>query len=65
MLLHPVRPHDRFAAFARLKQSKVFLTSSQSMILQLMEDAKYEHFKTISAMLKENPPISGLYPHAH
>jgi len=59
-----VRPHDRFAAFDRLRQSKVFLTSTQSLILQLMVDSKYEHFKAISAWFKENPPISGLYPHA-
>lgn len=59
------RNFDRVAGFKRMEQSGAYLTTSESMLFQLMQDSKYENFKQISAMLKEgrpNPelPISSL-----
>jgi len=51
---------DRVIAFDRLRQSGAFLTSSQSVLFQLMEDATFPRFKEIQALVKEAPPETGI-----
>lgn len=44
----------------RMKQSGVFLTTTESLIFQLMGDAKHPDFKALQKLIKEVPPDSGL-----
>ncbi|KYQ92634.1 hypothetical protein DLAC_06630 [Tieghemostelium lacteum] len=46
-------PSDRAIAIERLKQSGVFVTSTESAIFQLTKDAKHPNFKLISNLVKE------------
>ena len=43
-----------------MKQAGVYFTTSESIIFQLMETAKFEKFKEISALMKEKRPDSGI-----
>jgi hypothetical protein len=47
------RGFDRTFAFRRMEQSGVFLTTSESCLMQLMGDAAAPHFKAVAALLKE------------
>nr|XP_033817694.1 isochorismatase domain-containing protein 2 [Geotrypetes seraphini] len=51
---------DRFLAFARLKQSGAFLTTSEGAILQLAKDAAHPRFKELQGIIKDPAPDSGL-----
>ncbi|XP_055451609.1 isochorismatase domain-containing protein 2A [Psammomys obesus] len=51
---------DRLAALARMKQSGAFLSTSESLILQLVRDAAHPRFKEIQKIIKEPVPDSGL-----
>jgi len=56
------RSSDRFVAFERMRQSGVFITSSESILFQLMETSKHPNFKQISSeLLKEKRPESGIF----
>ena len=47
-------------AFERLKQAGCFMTTSESLIFQLCETAKFPRFKEVSALMKEKRPDAGL-----
>eukprot|EP01120_Amphizonella_sp_Union-15-10_P000494 TRINITY_DN1049_c0_g1_i2.p1 TRINITY_DN1049_c0_g1~~TRINITY_DN1049_c0_g1_i2.p1 ORF type:complete len:114 (-),score=12.08 TRINITY_DN1049_c0_g1_i2:13-354(-) len=47
------RQFDRFCAFDRMRQSGVFVTTTESAIFSLLNDSRHEHFKAISGFLKE------------
>lgn len=47
------RAHDRAVAIERLKQSGVFLTTSESVLFELMHDSKTEKLKQLLPLLKE------------
>ncbi|XP_012890030.1 PREDICTED: isochorismatase domain-containing protein 2, mitochondrial isoform X2 [Dipodomys ordii] len=51
---------DRLVALARMRQSGVFLSTSEGLILQLVRDAANPHFKEIQKIIKEPAPDSGL-----
>ncbi|XP_006026829.2 isochorismatase domain-containing protein 2 isoform X1 [Alligator sinensis] len=53
---------DRLVAFTRLRQSGAFLTTSEGLVLQLVQDAAHPHFRQIQKMIKEPAPDSGLLP---
>ncbi|KJE93178.1 isochorismatase domain-containing protein 1 [Capsaspora owczarzaki ATCC 30864] len=54
------RQFERTIAFDRLRQVGVTITSSESMLFELMQDAKYENFKSILELVKRTRPDSGL-----
>lgn len=47
------RHFDRMIALERMKQSGVFVSTSESILFELMRDSKHSHFKEISALFKE------------
>eukprot|EP00013_Stygamoeba_regulata_P014957 CAMPEP_0177678084 /NCGR_PEP_ID=MMETSP0447-20121125/28810_1 /TAXON_ID=0 /ORGANISM="Stygamoeba regulata, Strain BSH-02190019" /LENGTH=211 /DNA_ID=CAMNT_0019187043 /DNA_START=44 /DNA_END=675 /DNA_ORIENTATION=+ len=47
------RQEDRMFAFERLRQSGVFITTSEAMIFELMGDATHPRFRDLSAIIKE------------
>ena len=51
---------DRITAFDRMRQSGVFVTTSESILFQLMVDSEHKAFKTISALAKASLPENGL-----
>ena len=51
---------DRLTAFERLRQSGAFITTSESVLFQLMADSKYPGFKDISHLVKGQAPETGL-----
>lgn len=53
---------DRSAALVRMREAGAVLTSSQSVIFELMRDTQYPNFKAVSDLLKgKNPdPIPSL-----
>ncbi|XP_019356414.2 isochorismatase domain-containing protein 2 isoform X2 [Alligator mississippiensis] len=53
---------DRLVAFTRLRQSGAFLTTSEGLVLQLVQDAAHPHFRQIQKIIKEPAPDSGLLP---
>ncbi|XP_063292130.1 isochorismatase domain-containing protein 2 [Pelobates fuscus] len=56
---------DRFVALSRMKQSGAFLTTSELVILQLLQDAAHPRFKEVQNIIKEPAPDSGLLPLFH
>jgi len=56
---------DRFLAFDLLKQHGVNITSSESLIFQLMANANHPNFKQLSAFVKTFGPETGLFPNAN
>ncbi|KAM9298930.1 isochorismatase domain-containing protein 2 [Gastrophryne carolinensis] len=51
---------DRLVALSRLKQSGAFLTTSEGVILQLLQDASHPKFKQVQKLIVEPAPDSGL-----
>ncbi|XP_031241041.1 isochorismatase domain-containing protein 2A isoform X1 [Mastomys coucha] len=51
---------DRLVALTRMRQSGAFLSTSESLILQLVRDAAHPQFKEIQRIIKEPVPDSGL-----
>jgi isochorismate hydrolase len=58
------RQADRMIALRRLEQAGCILTTSESLIFQMCETAKFARFKEISALMKEKRPDSGLLARA-
>eukprot|EP01027_Heterolobosea_sp_BB2_P009537 GEZU01014046.1.p1 GENE.GEZU01014046.1~~GEZU01014046.1.p1 ORF type:complete len:152 (-),score=49.99 GEZU01014046.1:98-553(-) len=54
------RQWDRSVAFSNLRQSGAYLTTAESVLFQLVEDATHPQFKQISALCKEKRPDPGL-----
>ncbi|GAB1602901.1 isochorismatase domain-containing protein 2-like [Argonauta hians] len=52
---------DRMYAFNRMKDAGAFLTTSESALLSLCEDAKHPKFKEIQRLITHPAPDSGLY----
>ncbi|XP_077106786.1 isochorismatase domain-containing protein 2 [Ranitomeya variabilis] len=51
---------DRFVALSRMKQSGAFLTTSEGVILQLLQDAAHPKFKEVQKIIKDPAPDSGI-----
>ncbi|XP_072281672.1 isochorismatase domain-containing protein 2 [Pyxicephalus adspersus] len=51
---------DRLFALSRLKQSGAFLTTSEGVILQLLQDASHPKFKQVQKLIIEPAADSGL-----
>ncbi|XP_044539121.1 isochorismatase domain-containing protein 2 isoform X1 [Gracilinanus agilis] len=51
---------DRLLALSRMRQSGVFLTTSESLMLQLLRDAAHPHFKEVQKFLRDPAPDTGL-----
>lgn len=48
---------DRAVAFARLQQAGAFLTTSESVLMELIRGKEHEHFKQISGLLRARPEV--------
>ncbi|XP_029636504.1 isochorismatase domain-containing protein 2 [Octopus sinensis] len=53
---------DRMYAFNRIKEAGAFLTTSESALLSLCQDAKHPKFKEIQRLITHPAPDSGLLP---
>lgn len=53
------RSHDRTVALNRMQNAGAVLTTSESMIFDLLRDSKHCNFKACSAALKEHNNITG------
>ncbi|XP_074509504.1 isochorismatase domain-containing protein 2-like [Sebastes fasciatus] len=51
---------DRLFALSRLKQSGAYLTTTEAVMLQLVQDAKHPNFKEIQKLLAQPSPDTGL-----
>ncbi|KAM4014979.1 isochorismatase domain-containing protein 2 isoform 2-T5 [Anomaloglossus baeobatrachus] len=51
---------DRFVALSRVKQSGAFLTTSEGVILQLLQDSAHPKFKEVQKIIKDLAPDSGI-----
>ncbi|XP_047217882.1 isochorismatase domain-containing protein 2 [Girardinichthys multiradiatus] len=51
---------DRLFALSRLKQSGAYLTTTEAVLLQLVEGAKHPNFKEIQKLLTHPSPDTGL-----
>lgn len=51
---------DRLFALSRLKQSGAFLTTTEGILLQLVQDAKHPNFKEIQRLMAHPSPDTGL-----
>eukprot|EP01104_Vermistella_antarctica_P021300 TRINITY_DN9544_c0_g1_i1.p1 TRINITY_DN9544_c0_g1~~TRINITY_DN9544_c0_g1_i1.p1 ORF type:complete len:204 (-),score=51.98 TRINITY_DN9544_c0_g1_i1:185-796(-) len=50
------RNDERLFAFERMRQSGAFVSTSESVLFELMRTAKVENFKQVSALLKDARP---------
>ena len=48
------RSYDRQMALMRLEKAGCIVTTVESILFELMGTADYEHFKTISSMIKQH-----------
>ena len=56
-LLHPrSRPTERAVALMRLSKAGAMLTTYESLLFELMGNAKAPNFKAVSALIKEPRP---------
>lgn len=53
---------DRAVALSRLRQSGAFLTTSESVVLQLLRDSRHPRFRQVQQLIKEPAPDTGLLP---
>ncbi|PWA23866.1 hypothetical protein CCH79_00010881 [Gambusia affinis] len=51
---------DRLFALSRMKQSGAYLTTTEAVLLQLVQDAKHPNFKEIQRLLVQPSPDTGL-----
>ncbi|XP_071941699.1 isochorismatase domain-containing protein 1-like [Antedon mediterranea] len=51
---------DRQFAYERLRQAGAIVTTSESVLLQLVGDKNHAHFKEIQGVIKVSAPTSGL-----
>lgn len=49
-----IRSYDRTVAFQRLQEAGVVLTTSESIIFDLMRDATHPKFREISGLVKQH-----------
>ena len=49
-------------AFDHLRQAGAFLTTFESIVLQLTRDANHENFKQIQQLIRTLAPDTGLLP---
>jgi hypothetical protein len=52
------RPYDRHVALNRLKEAGAVLTTSESIVFDLMRDAKHPNFKQVSNLIKKQKEIA-------
>lgn len=53
---------DRMLAFDRIRQAGGFITTSESALFMLLEDARHPNFKEIQKLIMESAPYQGLVP---
>lgn len=53
------RPYDRTVALNRLKEAGAILTTAESIIFDLMRDAKHPNFKQVSNLIKLQKDVVG------
>ena len=51
-----IREHDRNVAIKRLSEAGAVTTTSESLIFELMRDAKHPKFKEVLEVIKEERP---------
>ncbi|CAI8013728.1 Isochorismatase domain-containing protein 2 [Geodia barretti] len=51
---------DRMLALERLRAAGAFLTTSESVVFELLGDSKHPNFKEVQALVKTSAPDSGL-----
>ncbi|XP_072769166.1 isochorismatase domain-containing protein 2 [Nerophis lumbriciformis] len=51
---------DRLFALSRLRQSGAFLTTTEAVLLQLVQDARHPNFKEIQTLMMQPSPDTGL-----
>ncbi|XP_033118573.1 isochorismatase domain-containing protein 2-like [Anneissia japonica] len=51
---------DRMFAIERMRQSGAFITTSEAMLLQLLQDSKNPKFKDVQKLIMTSAPDSGL-----
>ena len=52
--------HTHTHATQRMRQSGAFITTSESLLFELMGDSKHPKFKEVQALIKTSAPDSGL-----
>eukprot|EP00005_Dracoamoeba_jomungandri_P000502 CAMPEP_0174252038 /NCGR_PEP_ID=MMETSP0439-20130205/1679_1 /TAXON_ID=0 /ORGANISM="Stereomyxa ramosa, Strain Chinc5" /LENGTH=165 /DNA_ID=CAMNT_0015332515 /DNA_START=126 /DNA_END=623 /DNA_ORIENTATION=+ len=55
-----IRQCDRLIALNRMRDSGVFVTTSESVLFEMMGTAKFENFKEMLKLIKEDHPDPGL-----
>ncbi|CAF5018975.1 unnamed protein product, partial [Rotaria sp. Silwood1] len=53
---------DRMYAFDHMRQAGAFLTTFESIVLQLTRDANHPNFKQIQQLIKTSAADTGLFP---
>ncbi|XP_057297600.1 isochorismatase domain-containing protein 2-like [Hydractinia symbiolongicarpus] len=53
---------DRMIAFERIRQSGGFITTSESLLFLLLQDAKHPNFRELQKLIMESAPYQGLVP---
>lgn len=56
------RAYDRSMALQRLQQAGVVLTTTESIIFDLMRDAKHPKFKLVSGLIKAHKDLDATLP---
>ena len=55
------RPYDRTVAINRLREAGAVLTTTESIIFDLMRDAKHPNFKAISGLIKKQKEVPDVH----
>lgn len=53
---------DRMLALDRIRQSGAFITTSESVLFMLLQDAKHPKFREVQKLIIESAPYQGLVP---